>query len=127
MKRKTYKAGGLPFARINQVLNLQIEHSEVTVHSVIWRKISKKHPESLSAVSVYLNDTITNPDFVGQSHMHHYNIELIKRTTAGPLLVAVKIRDDRAFYCEPLVASAYLIDAIDVHSRQTKGTIKRFK
>lgn len=127
MKRKTYRATGLPYEKINRALNLQIEYTEVTVHSVIWRKISKKHPESLSAVSVHLNDAIMNPDFVGQAHTHHYNIEMIKRTPAGPLLVAIKIRDSRAFYCEPLVASAYLIDTSDIHARLKKGTIKRFK
>ncbi len=127
MHRKTFEISGLPIEVINRLLGLTVESARVRVHAPLWGKVAAKHPESLGVVELYLTKALTDPDFIGQAPHHFHNIELIKRTPAGPLLVAVKVRDAKGCYCRPLVASAYLINASTLQNRLAKRTLHRVR
>lgn len=122
-----FRVVGFPYAAINQLLQLKMEHDFVHIHPPLWRKLRHKHPESLEAVQKHLVQTITQPDYVGQGPHHFANIEMILRVPGVPLLVAVKIRSDRGVYREPLVVSAYLIKPATVQHRLRQGTLQNFK
>jgi phosphoribosylglycinamide formyltransferase-1 len=125
---KHYLVKGFPNVAINRHLKLEIDHDAVRIHGPLWKKIAHKHPESLSVVEHYLHQAITSPNYVGQAAHHFANIELVLlRGTQDPLLVAIKIRDARGFYCFPLIASAYLIKPITVRNRIQSRTLHRLK
>ncbi len=109
------------------VAGYDLERSSVMIHSALWRKIAKKHLESLSVALLHLKEAIASPHFVGQAPHHFENIEIIRRTPAGPLLVAIKIRNPRGFLVRPLVASAYLIEQIKVGNRLKNNTVMRVR
>lgn len=127
MPKPTYFVSGFPFEKINGLLGLDLEHDAVKVHKLLWKKIALKHPESLSVVEAYLDQALCKPEYVGQGPNHFNNIEVIVRTPAGALLVAVKIRDDKSFYCQPIIASAYLINQVTLWNRMKNGTLKKLK
>ena len=105
----------------------QLSRDSVMVHADLWKKIATKHPESLSAAELHLEAAITEPDYVGQAPQHFENIEMIRRTPAGPLLVAIKIRNKKGFEVRPLVASVYLIEQRKLANRLENRTVVRVK
>ena len=104
-----------------------IERTSVMVHADLWHKVATKHPESLSVVELHLDATITTPDYIGQAPQHFENIEFIKRTPGGPLLVAIKIKNKRGFCIRPIVASAYVIELAKLANRLNNRTVRRLK
>lgn len=123
-----YIIRGLPREAINHQLGLALDHDAVRIHGPLWKKISRKHPESLSAVRESLAAAIVTPDYIGQAPQHFYNIELVLlRGVQDPLLVAIKIRDERGFYCHPLIASAYLIKPLKLRNRIQARTLQKLK
>ncbi len=127
-KSRHYIIHGLPREALNRQLGLSLDHDAVRIHGPLWKKISRKHPESLSAVRESLHTAIVAPDYIGQAPQHFYNIELVLlRGAEDPLLVAIKIRDERGFYCFPLIASAYLIKPLKLRNRIQARTLQRLK
>lgn len=126
MRPETYKLP-LPSTSITAALRIKLAATKVMVHAKLWDKIQQKHPESLSAAELHLNQAITAPDFIGQAPHHFENIEFIKRTPAGPLLVAIKIRDKQGNEIRPLVASTYLISTVKLATRLKNKTVVRTK
>ena len=125
--RETYFVDNFPFENINRLMDLHLSHAQVRIHDRLWIKLQRKHPEALVVAQLHLDAALCAPDYVGQAPHHFYNLELIKRTPGGLLLVAVKIRDDRGAYCRPIIASTYLIGQDTLHNRIANGTLKRFR
>jgi hypothetical protein len=127
MFRDTYKLS-LPLDKISKSLGIQLTRAKVTVHTDLWAKTKKIHPESFHSAELHLNHAITTPDYIGQAPHHFENIEFIKRTPAGPLLVAIKIRDKQGNEIRPLVTSTYLISASKLvtqyYAQSRKGTTR---
>lgn len=117
--------GDLPVAKINAVLDTELEPGKVRLSRMAHRHIAQDHPDDYPVCMAALATAISEPSFIGQAPKHPDNFEMIRRMNrpdGREVLVAVGLEPDGTGAYR--IVSCYLVDGGQVNARRLARRLK---